>query len=381
MHSLRPSLTALGALAAVASGIPARALAERLHVDGQVLRDTRGGVRILRGVNVAGDAKVPPFRPVSDPAVFDRLAESGVNVVRLLFTWEAYEAERDHHAEGYLAYYAGLVGASAQWAFVAHPDPVAKDGWNREDFTLFDVSGAALSTQRVRAHVVRIAGEPVSFGREESPPALALVWRHDPARGETRVFVPPALLGGDALALSTTDDVGCAYEGDGRHLRCTSPSAGQKRIRLSACGGAAGCVDTAAPSSTDAGNPALSEGAGPADAQVAMVHDAALHDAAPRDASASSAQGGSVISGPTKVAAPAMPDGDLQTLPSIDAAEAEALPTPASARGANTQAGCSLGGPGHARIGLPWWLAAVLLWRRAFTGRARSRSRRGLWPR
>jgi endoglycosylceramidase len=606
MHSLGPSLTALGALAVVPLGIPARALAERLHVDGQVLRDARGGMRLLRGVNVAGDAKVPPFRPVSDPAVFDRLAESGVNVVRLLFTWEAYEAERDHYDERYLAYYAGLVEAlhargigvivdvhqdafsrfttagcgegfpawavsravplhapdngeacaswgiqmlldsdtrrcwddfyedaagvrtkylallhalskrfashdgvlgydvlnepagdevqqlaplladaarvvrandpdallfvspaaitsggsdtslpaprfggvvyaphyydalvitfhtwaggdlsapigkmraraaawgvplfigefggpgsgsdiaayvdafyaeldahfvsGAQWAFVAHPDPLAKDGWNREDFTLFDVSGAARPTHRLRAHVVRIAGEPVSFAREESPAALTLVWKHDPARGETRVFVPPAVLGGKALALSTADDVACAYERDGRHLRCTSPSAGQKRVRLSACTSAAGCVDSAAPSSMDAGVPALPEEAGLLDAQLAMVHDAAPHDAAPHYATTDSARDSAMIRGLMEAAATAMPEVGVQSLPSIDAA----LPTPASAQGAETQFGCSLGGPGHARNGLPWWLAGVLLCYRAAIGRALSRSRRGLWPR
>lgn len=88
-----------------------RAEVEPLHTDGRLLRDARGGNVLLRGLNVAGDAKVPPFRGIDDMHQLDVLPELGVNVVRLLFVWEAFEPERGRYDDSYLAYYANLVEA------------------------------------------------------------------------------------------------------------------------------------------------------------------------------------------------------------------------------------------------------------------------------
>jgi endoglycosylceramidase len=76
--------------------------------------DAMGATVILRGVNVAGDSKVPPFRPAMDPSIFDPLPGWGLNVVRLLFTWEAYEPEMGQYDDSYLAYYKSAVEAA--WA-------------------------------------------------------------------------------------------------------------------------------------------------------------------------------------------------------------------------------------------------------------------------
>src|SRR6185436_6678274 len=74
-------------------------------------RDERDGMAVLRGLNVAGDSKVPPFRPVEDVRVFDAFASYGVNVVRLLFTWEAFEGTRGSYDESYFEYYLGVIDA------------------------------------------------------------------------------------------------------------------------------------------------------------------------------------------------------------------------------------------------------------------------------
>ena len=108
------------------AGMPA----PTLHTDGAYFRDQGQGVVILRGLNVAGDSKVPPFRPVDDPKLLDDLPVWGVNVARLLFTWEAFEPERGSYDLSYLDYYEGLLDAlhaRGIWAIVdVHQDAFSR---------------------------------------------------------------------------------------------------------------------------------------------------------------------------------------------------------------------------------------------------------------
>ncbi|KAI9346061.1 glycoside hydrolase superfamily, partial [Zopfochytrium polystomum] len=67
----------------------------------------------LHGVNLA--AKAPPFRaidtssPAAIAAALDPIAAAGYNVVRLAFTWEAYEGTQGVYDQNYLQYYVTLV--------------------------------------------------------------------------------------------------------------------------------------------------------------------------------------------------------------------------------------------------------------------------------
>ena len=101
-----------------------------LHADGAFFRDAGGGAVLLRGVDVAGNAKVPPFRGITDPTQLDPLPALGVNVLRLLFTWEAYEPMPGVYDDGYLAYYTGVVDAAAARGLYVVVD-FHEDGYSR----------------------------------------------------------------------------------------------------------------------------------------------------------------------------------------------------------------------------------------------------------
>jgi endoglycosylceramidase len=84
-----------------------------LRVDGGRFIDQAGGDVVLRGFNLSGYHKLPPFRPNQDPDLFKKLTLLGVNAVRLQFNWEAFEPQPGVYDESYLDYYAGVVARAA----------------------------------------------------------------------------------------------------------------------------------------------------------------------------------------------------------------------------------------------------------------------------
>jgi endoglycosylceramidase len=103
------------ALGLVVLGLAAAAHADHaLTVDGRVFRDRQGRTVVLRGFNVAGTSKTPPFLPFDDYGELDRLPALGANVIRLVFIWEAYEPRRDRFDELYLARLLSIARAAVE---------------------------------------------------------------------------------------------------------------------------------------------------------------------------------------------------------------------------------------------------------------------------
>lgn len=105
------------------------------HAGGKYFVDERGGVVVYRGLNVAGDAKVPDFMPIKEAKLLDPLPGWGVNVIRLLFTWEAFEPEIGSYDREYLDYISDVV----TWA--GERDIKVIIDFHQDAFSRFQVNG------------------------------------------------------------------------------------------------------------------------------------------------------------------------------------------------------------------------------------------------
>jgi endoglycosylceramidase len=94
----------------------------RVFVDGDKLVDIAGRQVVLRGVNVGGRAKLPPFIPfdfdesrdfqAQSDTFFDRVRALGAGVVRLTLSWEGLEPERGTWNLDYLDQYTAMMNSA-----------------------------------------------------------------------------------------------------------------------------------------------------------------------------------------------------------------------------------------------------------------------------
>jgi hypothetical protein len=120
----------------------------RLRVEGKTFRDPQNREIILRGINVAGEAKYPKFPdlrshnpenffdadnvsfvgrpfPLEDAHThFKRLREWGYNCIRYIFTWEAIEhAGPGDYDEEWLDFTIQMLRIAKEYRFYVFMDP------------------------------------------------------------------------------------------------------------------------------------------------------------------------------------------------------------------------------------------------------------------
>ncbi|KAJ5111276.1 glycosyl hydrolase [Penicillium argentinense] len=127
----------------------------RLHIDGRIFRDSHKREVVMRGINVAGDAKYPkspdlpsfvpdkffeaddvsfvgrPFSLEDAHTHFRRLRKWGYNTIRYIFTWEAIEHAGPHiYDEEWITFMIEVLRIAKQYGFYIFMDP-HQDVWSR----------------------------------------------------------------------------------------------------------------------------------------------------------------------------------------------------------------------------------------------------------
>lgn len=107
-----------GALLGCSSPVP-----KTWSVSGGFIRDPEGRAVVLRGANVSGRHKEPPYFDFHGPAEWQRMRDGwGMNAVRFLVSWAALEPKRGEYDDTYLTGVARRVGEASDAGLLVFVD-------------------------------------------------------------------------------------------------------------------------------------------------------------------------------------------------------------------------------------------------------------------
>jgi endoglycosylceramidase len=121
--------------------------------------------------------------------------------------------------------------SSAHWNYEPNWDPVDKDGWNTEDFSIVDDTGALRANFVPRPYPAKTAGVPRAFSLDEN--GISYRWTNAPAAGDagtTEIFLPASYAEDKTLTVDSPSATGCAVKE--RILSCKIADPGNVTITL-----------------------------------------------------------------------------------------------------------------------------------------------------
>jgi endoglycosylceramidase len=131
------------------------------------------------------------------------------------------------------------LASGARWDYTPRWNAEAKDGWNAEDFSILEASGAQRANFRPRPYPRATAGMPLRFRYEDRdldgrPRSLEFEWDHDPTCGETEIFAPVAMFPQGSDIEVGGAGASCQHHPRRQSITCRSAIAGTIRLRATA---------------------------------------------------------------------------------------------------------------------------------------------------
>ena len=150
-------------IAALSDAMPLEAMPEySVRIEGTAFKDHLGRTLILRGVNATGNAKLPPFQGITTPEQLDPLPGWGINALRLLFIWEAFEPLPGMYNMDYLNHYQRVIDWAANRGLYVVVD------FHQDAFSRFLIDGCGEGFPAWAIHSSIALDTPVNDERCES---------------------------------------------------------------------------------------------------------------------------------------------------------------------------------------------------------------------
>jgi endoglycosylceramidase len=129
------------------------------------------------------------------------------------------------------------LASGAQWNYTPRWNAESKDGWNGEDFSILEPTGALRANFDPRPYPRATAGLPLRFDYDDRDPdgrprSIEFEWDHDPTRGETELFLPATAFPDGSDIEVRGAGVSCQHDPRRQLITCRSPVAGTIQLKV-----------------------------------------------------------------------------------------------------------------------------------------------------